>query len=419
MDAEYKVKDIGLAEQGKLKLEWAEHHMPVLMGIKETFEKTKPFEGLVVAACLHVTKETGVLAKTLKAGGAQVVLCASNPLSTQDDTAAALAKEGISVFAWRGQNTEEYYWCLNKVLDAKPHLTIDDGADLISTIHSKRPDLLKTIYGGQEETATGVVRLRAMANDGALKYPVIAVNDTPTKRLFDNVYGTGQSTLDGILRATNVMLAGKTFVACGYGHCSSGIANKARGMGANVIVTEVDPVKALKAAMDGFRVMTIKEASKLGDIFVSATGDKNVMVKEDFQLMKDGAVLANSGHFNVEISIPDLESLSKGKRVIRNNVEEYQLKDGRRIYLLAEGKLVNLVAAEGHPSEVMDLSFADQALVCEWIAKNYKNLEAKVHEVPPEIDENVARLKLESMGIIIDKLTPEQVKYLKSWEEGT
>jgi len=416
---DYKVKDIALADQGKLKIEWAEHHMPVLMGIKKTFEKSKPFKGLVVAACLHVTKETAVLAKTLKAGGATVALCASNPLSTQDDVAAALAKEGIGVFAWRGQNKEEYYDCLNKTLDAKPNITIDDGADLISTIHSKRPDLMKNILGGQEETATGVVRLRAMDNAGALKYPVVAVNDTPTKRMFDNVYGTGQSTIDGILRATSVMITGKTFVVCGYGHCGSGISERARGMGANVVVTEVDPTKALRAIMNGFRVMPIKDAAKIGDIFVTVTGDKNVITKESMQVMKDGAVLSNSGHFNVEVSIPDLESLSKGKRTIRNNVEEYAMKDGRILYLLAEGKLVNLVAAEGHPSEVMDMSFADQALVCEWIAKNHKGLKAKVHEVPTDIDEQVARLKLESIGVKIDKLTPEQIAYLKSWEEGT
>jgi adenosylhomocysteinase len=415
---DYKVKDISLSEQGLLKIEWAEKHMPVLMRIRKEFEKTKPFKGLTIGACLHVTKETAVLAKTLKAGGATVALCGSNPLSTQDDVAAALAKEGINLFAWRGQSSEEYYWCINKVLDFRPNITLDDGADLISTIHSKRQELLKDVFGGQEETTTGVIRLKAMARDNALKYPVIAVNDTPTKRMFDNVYGTGQSTIDGILRSTNLMLAGKNFVVCGYGYCGRGVAERARGMGAHVIVTEVDAVKALKAVMDGFKVMPLKEAAKIGDVFVTVTGNKNVIRKEHIQLMKDGAVLANAGHFNVEISIPDLESLSKGKKRLKENVEEYALKNGKRIYLLAEGRLVNLAAAEGHPSEVMDLSFANQALCCEYIVKNYK-MEIKVHDVPKEIDERVAKLKLITMGIEIDELTAEQEKYLKSWEEGT
>jgi adenosylhomocysteinase len=416
---DYKVKDMSLSEQGLLKIEWAERHMPVLMRIRKEFEKTKPFKGLTIGACLHVTKETAVLAKTLKAGGATVALCASNPLSTQDDVAAALVKEGINVFAWRGQSSEEYYWCINKVLDFRPNITLDDGADLISTIHSKRQELLKDVFGGQEETTTGVIRLKAMARDNALRYPVIAVNDTPTKRMFDNVYGTGQSTIDGIIRSTNLMLAGKNFVVCGYGYCGRGVAERARGMGAHVIVTEVDAVKALKAVMDGFKVMPLKEAAKIGDVFVTVTGNKNVIRKEHIQLMKDGAVLANAGHFNVEISIPDLESLSKGKKRLKENVEEYTLKNGKRIYLLAEGRLVNLAAAEGHPSEVMDLSFADQALCCEYIVKNYKKMEIKVHDVPKEIDERVARLKLITMGIEIDELTAEQEKYLKSWEEGT
>ncbi len=416
---EYKVKDPSLANQGKLKIEWAEFHMPVLMKIREDFKKKKPLKGIVIAATLHVTKETAVLVKTLKIGGATLALCGSNPLSTQDDVAAALAEEGIHVFAWRGLSNKEYYWCVNKVLDFKPNITLDDGADLISTIHSKRQDLLKNVYAGQEETTTGVIRLRAMAADGALKYPIIAVNDTPTKRMFDNVYGTGQSTIDGILRATNTMITGKNFVVCGYGYCSSGIAERARGMGANVIITEVDPIKALRAVMNGFRVMSMKEAAKVGDIFVSATGDKNVIRKEHMKLMKDGAILANSGHFNVEISIPDLETLSKSKRKIRENVEEYTLRNGKKLYLLAEGRLVNLAAAEGHPSEVMDMSFANQALCCEWIVKNHKKLEVKVYDVPKEIDERVARLKLKSMGIEIDKLTPEQENYLNSWKEGT
>jgi adenosylhomocysteinase len=414
-----KVKDQALAEQGKLKIDWAEAHMPVLMKIREEFERTKPFNGLIIGACLHVTKETAVLVKTLKAGGAIVALCGSNPLSTQDDVAAALVEEGINVFAWRGLNNEEYYWCVDQVLGLKPNITLDDGADLISTVHSKKQELLENVYGGQEETTTGVIRLRAMDKDGALKYPIIAVNDTPTKRMFDNVYGTGQSTIDGILRATSMMITGKNFVVCGYGYCSGGIAKRAKGMGANVIVTEVDPTKALQAVMDGFRVMPLEEAAKIGDIFVTATGNKNVMRKEHFEKMKDGVVLANSGHFNVEICISDLEALSKTKRKIRENVEEYTLKNGRKIYLLAEGRLVNLAAAEGHPSEVMDMSFSNQALCCEFIVKNHKNLEAKVHDVPKEIDGKVARLKLESMEIRIDNLTSEQVKYLSSWEEGT
>lgn len=415
----YKVKDISLAHQGKLKIEWAEQHMPVLLDVRKNFKKNKPFKGLIVAGCLHVTKETAVLARALKAGGATVVLCGSNPLSTQDDVAAALAKEGINIFAWREQNNKEYYWCLNKVLDFKPNITIDDGADLIFTIHKKRRSLLKDVLAGQEETTTGVIRLRAMADDGALEYPVVAINEALTKRMFDNVYGTGQSTIDGILRATNVMIAGKTFVVCGYGYCSYGIAQRAQGMGANVIITEVDPFKALKAAMDGFRVMTLKKAAKQGDIFVTATGDKHVLRKEHMRLLKDGAIIANTGHFNVEIAIPDLEALSKSKRTIKNDVEEYTLKDDRKIYLLAEGRLVNLSAAEGHPSSVMDMSFADQSLVCEWIVKNHAKLETKVYDVPKEIDEKVAKLKLKSMGIEIDKLTPQQAKYLKSWKEGT
>jgi len=416
---EYKVKDMSLSEQGLLKIEWAEKHMPVLMSIRKEFEKIKPFKGLTIAACLHVTKETAVLVKTLKSGGATVTLCGSNPLSTQDDVAAALVKEGVNVFAWKGQNNEEYYWCVNKVLDFKPNVTLDDGADLISMIHNKRQDLLKNVLGGQEETTTGVIRLRAMAKDNALKYPVIAVNDTPTKRMFDNVYGTGQSTIDGILRSTNLMLAGKNFVVCSYGYCGSGIAERARGMGANVIVVEVEPIKALKAVMDGYKVMSLKEAARIGDVFVTSTGNKNVIRKEHIELMKDGAVLANSGHFNVEICIPDIEILSKGKRRIRDNVEEYMLNNGKKIYLLAEGRLVNLAAAEGHPSEVMDMSFANQALCCEYIVKNHKKMEIKVHDVPKEIDDKVARLKLVSMGVEIDELTAEQEKYLKSWEEGT
>lgn len=417
--ANYKVKDISLAEKGKLQIEWAEHNMPVLMGIRKEFEKTKPLNGLVIACALHNTKETAVLVKTLKAGGAEVALCAANPLSTQDDVAAALVKEGINIFSWAGETNDEYYWCINQVLDFKPNITIDDGADLVTTIHNQRKELIKGVKCGQEETTTGVIRLKAMSKNGKLLYPMIAVNDTPTKRMFDNVYGTGLSTIDGILRATTVMITGKTFVVCGYGQCGKGLSKRAEGMGSNVVVVEVNPVKALQAVMDGYRVMPILEAAKIGDIFVTVTGDKNVIRKEHFEVMKDGAILANSGHFNVEISIPDLESLAKSKREVRKNVEEYSLKNGKKLYLLAQGRIVNLVAAEGHPSSVMDTSFANQALCSEWIAKNYKNLKPEVYDVPKEIDEKIARLKLASMNINIDKLTPEQEKYLTSWEEGT
>jgi len=416
---DFKVKNYSLAREGRLKIEWAERHMPVLLAIRKRFKKKKPFKGLTIAACLHVTKETAVLVKTLRTGGATVALCASNPLSTQDDVAAALADEKISVFAWKDQTQKEYYWCLNQVLDFEPNITLDDGADLISTIHSQRQILLRNIYAGQEETTTGVIRLRAMAADGALKYPVIAVNDTPTKRMFDNVYGTGQSTIDGLLRATNVMIAGRDFVVCGYGYCGSGVARRARGMGARVLVVEVDPLRALKAAMDGFEVLPLKEAAKKGDIFITATGNKRVIRKEHIEVMKDGAILANSGHFNVEISLPDLKSLAKRKRKIRSDVDEYTLKNNKKIYLLAEGRLVNLAAAEGHPSSVMDLSFADQALTCAWITQNYKKLAPQVYEVPREIDEAVAAMKLRAMDIKIDRLTAEQKKYLESWKEGT
>lgn len=416
---EHKVKDMALAKKGKLQIDWAESRMPVLMKVREEFKKNQPFKGLTICAALHVTKETAVLVKTLKAGGATVALAAANPLSSQDDVAAALVEEGIHVFAWADQNNEEYYWCINKVLDFKPSITLDDGGDLVTTIHTKRKDLLKTLYGSQEETTTGVIRLRAMEKDGTLKVPVIAINDTPTKRMFDNVYGTGQSTIDGILRATNVMLAGKTFVVCGYGYCGGGVARRARGMDANVIVTEVDPIKALQAAMDGYRVMPLKEAAKIGDIFLTITGDKDVIRKEHMELMKDGAIIANTGHFNVEISIPDLESLAKSKREIRKNVEEYSLKNGKKIYLLGRGRIINLVAAEGHPSDVMDMSFADQALCAEYLAKNHKKLKPKVYSVPKEIDDKVAKLKLESMEMNIDSLTKEQKKYLTDWKEGT
>jgi len=415
---QFQVKDKSLAPQGKLQIEWAAAHMPVLCQIKSRFAKEKPLKGLTLGACLHVTKETAVLAETLVAGGAKLALCGSNPLSTQDDVAAALAEEGIHVFAWRGQNTQEYYSCIEKVLKFKPQITLDDGADVVGTIHSKHPELIKSVKGGTEETTTGVVRLRAMEKDGSLKYPIIAVNDAYTKYLFDNRYGTGQSTIDGILRATSVLLAGKNFVVCGYGWCSRGIAMRASGLGANVIVTEVVPTKALEAAMNGLRVMPLSEAAPMGDIFVTATGDISVIRKEHMQSMKDGAIMANSGHFNVEINISDLESLTKSKRTIRPNMEEYTLKDDRKLYLLAEGRLVNLAAAEGHPSEVMDMSFANQALCSESIAKKPK-MQPKVYNVSKEIDEGVAELKLKSMGISIDKLTPEQQKYLSTWEMGT
>ncbi len=417
--SEYKVKDTGLSKEGKLKLDWAEAHMPVLMKIRKDLEKRKPFKNLIIGACLHVTKETGVLVRTLKAGGAEIFLCASNPLSTQDDVAAALVDDGIHVFAWKGMKTREYYWAIEQVLNGKPQLLLDDGADLISTVHLKRKELIPQIIAGQEETTTGVIRFRAMEKDGALKFPVIAVNDTPTKRMFDNVYGTGQSTIDGILRSTNIMIAGKNFVVCGYGYCGKGVARRAHGMGANIIVVEADPVKALQAVMDGFRVMPIKEAAKIGDIFVTVTGDINVIRKEHIERMKDGAILANSGHFNVEIDIKGLKELSIKSRKIRNNVEEFILKTGKRVYLLSEGRLVNLAAAEGHPSEVMDMSFSNHALVAEWVLKNHKKLEPKVYDVPDEIDKKIAKLKLETLDISIDELTDEQKEYLSSWEKGT
>jgi adenosylhomocysteinase len=415
---EFQVKDKSLAPQGHLQIEWASKHMPVLNLIKDRFEKEKPLKGLILGACLHVTKETAVLVQALTAGGAKIALCGSNPLSTQDDVAAALADSGIHVFAQRGQNTEEYYKCIDKVLDYRPSITLDDGADLVGTLHSKRQAQIKDVKGGTEETTTGVIRLRAMERDGSLKYPIVAVNDAYTKYLFDNRYGTGQSTIDGILRATNTLLAGKNFVVCGYGWCSRGIAMRAQGLGANVIVTEVQPTRALEAVMNGLRVMPMAEAAAIGDLFVTATGDISVIRKEHMQKMKDGAIMANSGHFNVEINIKDLESLSTAKRTMRPNLEEYTLKDGRKLYLLAEGRLVNLAAAEGHPSEVMDMSFANQALSSEYIAKSAK-LHPKVYAVPKEIDEAVAELKLKTMGVQIDELTAEQKKYLSTWEMGT
>jgi len=418
MEEEFQVKDKSLAPQGYLQIEWASGHMPVLNLIKSRFEKERPLKGLTLGACLHVTKETAVLVQALTAGGAKVALCGSNPLSTQDDVAAALADSGVNVFAWRGQNTEEYYKCINNALDYKPSITLDDGADLVGTLHSKRQAELENVKGGTEETTTGVIRLRAMEKNGSLKYPIVAVNDAYTKYLFDNRYGTGQSTMDGILRATNTLIAGKTFVVCGYGWCSRGIAMRAQGLGANVIITEVQPTRALEAVMNGLRVMPIGQAAALGDIFVTATGDISVIRKEHMQKMKDGAIMANSGHFNVEVSIKDLESLSVSKRTMRPNLEEYTLRDGRKLYLLAEGRLVNLAAAEGHPPEVMDMSFANQALCAEYIAKTPK-LAVKVYTVPKEIDEKVAELKLKSMGVGIDELTAEQKKYLSTWEMGT
>ena len=414
----FKVKDESLAQKGFLQIEWASKHMPVLNQIKKRFSREKPLKGVTLGACLHVTKETAVLVDALMAGGASVALCGSNPLSTQDEVAAALAQLGVHVFAWRGQTTEEYYWCIERVIDHNPLITLDDGADLVSTIHSKRTDALPNVKGGTEETTTGVLRLRAMERSGALKYAIIAVNDAYTKYLFDNRYGTGQSTIDGILRATNILLAGKKLVVCGYGWCGRGIALRARGMGANVIVTEVNPLRALEAVMDGFHVMPLSEAAEIGEIFVTATGDINVIRKEHIGKMRDGAILANSGHFNVEISLKDLEELASSKRVIRQNLEEYKLKDGKRLYLLAEGRLVNLAAAEGHPSEVMDMSFANQALSVEHLAKA-ERLPPKVYPVPKEIDETVARLKLKAMGIVIDELTDEQKRYLATWEMGT
>lgn len=416
--ASFKVKKASLAPQGSLLIEWASMHMPVLNQVKQRFQREKPLVDIVIGACLHVTKETGVLIETLVAGGADIALCGSNPLSTQDEVAAALAEKGINVYAWRGETTKEYYWCVNQAIDRTPQITLDDGADLVNMVHVKRKEALKNIKGGTEETTTGVMRLRAMEKTGALRYPIIAVNDAYTKYLFDNRYGTGQSTIDGILRATNILLAGKDFVVCGYGWCGRGLAFRARGMGANVIITEVNPTRALEAVMDGFRVTAMDEASKMGDIFVTATGNLNVIRKEHMLKMKNSAILANSGHFNVEINISDMESISSSKRTIRPNLEEYALQNGRRLYLLAEGRLVNLAAAEGHPSEVMDMSFANQALSVEYLVKKGK-MEPKVYTVPKEIDELVASLKLKAMNVKIDELTEEQKEYTTGWEAGT
>jgi len=436
--ADYKVKDLGLADEGRLKVYWSRKHMPVLALIRKRFKAEAPLKGLRIGACLHVTKETAVLVETLMAGGAEVCLAPCNPLSTQDDVAAYLAETGVNVYAWRGMTREDYYWAIGKVAAARPHITMDDGGDLVSLLHAvyygddtfaariaREKVGLDTaafatgILGGTEETTTGVMRLRAMAREGRLLYPVIAVNDSKTKFMFDNRYGTGQSALDGIMRATNILIAGKKVVVAGYGWVGRGIASRARGLGAHVIVTEVDPIKALEAVYDGFEVMPMMEAARIGDIFITATGDKAVIRKEHFQAMKDGAILANAGHFNVEVSIDDLKELAVEVRKIREHVDEYILRDGRSLYLLGEGRLVNLVAAEGHPSEVMDMSFSNQALAVEYIKNNAGKLERAVYTLPGEIDVEIARLKLKSLGIRIDELTEEQRRYLSSWREGT
>jgi len=415
----YRVRDPGLAREGRKLVDWAEAHMPVLMSIRKSFIENKPLKGLKIAAVLHVTKETGALVKTLAYGGAEVWLAGSNPLSTQDEVAAYLAEEGINVFAWRGESSNEYYWCIEQVAKSEPNIILDDGADLHAYLHGKLPEIAERLWGGTEETTTGVIRLRALEKEKRLKYPVIAVNDSLTKYLFDNRYGTGQSTIDGILRATNVLIAGKKFVVAGYGWVGRGIALRAKGMGAHVIITEVNPVRALEAVMDGFEVLPMDEAAKVGDIFVTATGDINVIRGRHFQLMKEGAILANSGHFNVEINVEDLEKLSLSKEEIRKGVMKYTLNTGRSLYLIGEGRLVNLVAAEGHPSEVMDMSFSNQALAVKYIKENRGTMLKKVYTLPKEIDEEIALRKLHSMGYRIDRLSEEQAKYLSSWEVGT
>ncbi|MFH1453978.1 MAG: adenosylhomocysteinase [Armatimonadota bacterium] len=416
---QYDVKDMGLAPEGKLRIEWAEEQMPVLRLIRNEFKKTKPLKNIKIAACLHVTTETANLMRTLKAGGAQVALCASNPLSTQDDVAAALVKyEGMQVYAIKGVDSKKYYEHINSSLDIKPNITMDDGADLVTVLHTKRKDLLKNIIGGTEETTTGVIRLKSMANDGKLMYPIIAVNDAKTKHFFDNRYGTGQSTIDGILRATNVLLAGKNFVIAGYGWCGRGLAMRASGMGAKVIITEVDPLKALEAVMDGYRVMDMKQAASIGDIFVTVTGNLSVIRKEHFKVMKDGAIVANSGHFNVELDLENLAKASGKRRKVKEFVEEFTL-DNKRVYVLGEGRLINLASAEGHPAQVMDMSFANQSLSAEFLVNSAKQLEKRVYTVPEAIDNEIAKLKLHSMGVSLEKLTPEQKKYLESWQMGT
>lgn len=420
MSERYEIRDAGLAEGGRRKIEWAEQEMPVLRQIRERFGRERPLKGVRVAACLHVTSETANLMRTLQAGGAELVLCASNPLSTQDDVAASLVSHfETPVFAIKGEDNPTYYRHIHAALDTRPQITMDDGADLVGVLHKERRDLLAGVRGGTEETTTGVIRLRAMAADGALAYPVIAVNDAKTKHFFDNRYGTGQSTIDGIVRATNLLLAGKTFVVAGYGWCGRGLASRARGMGANVIVTEVDPLPALEAVMDGYRVMPMAEAAPIGDLFCTVTGDLNVIDRAHMLAMKDGAIVANSGHFNVEINIPALESLAVDTLQVRPFVTQYTLQDGRKINLLGEGRLINLAAAEGHPASVMDMSFANQALSLEYMLKHAERLDRRVHTVPEEVDRAIARLKLEAMGVAIDVLTDEQLKYLSSWEEGT
>jgi adenosylhomocysteinase len=416
----HDIKDIGLAPHGKDRIEWADDRMPVLRSIRDRFQKEKPLSGVRIAACLHVTTETANLMRTLQAGGAQASLCASNPLSTQDDVAASLVADyQISVFAIHGEDNETYYKHINQSLDLKPQITMDDGADLVSTLHSSRDDALKNVFGGTEETTTGVIRLRSMQKEGVLKFPIVAVNDAVTKHFFDNRYGTGQSTIDGILRATNVLLCGSVFVVAGYGWCGRGLATRARGMGANVVIVEVDPVKALEAVMDGFRVMPIMEAAAIGDVFVTLTGNISVIRREHFEVMKEGAVVANSGHFNVEIEIEELEKIAVKKKRVRKDVDQYTLKSGKRINVLGEGRLINLAAAEGHPAAVMDMSFANQALAAEYMVKQHGSLKIEVMPVPERIDREIARLKLASMNYKIDTLTDQQARYLASWEHGT
>lgn len=414
-----KIKDHSLAAQGRRKIEWAESRMPVLMKLREMHSKKKTLKGMRVSGCLHVTKETAVLVETLKACGAQVAWSGCNPLSTQDDIAAALDANGVEVYAWRGLSPKEYYWCIDQTLRIKPHITLDDGADLIFTIHGKRPEYLKGIVGGTEETATGVHRIRAMARQGKLRYPIVAVNDAETKSDFDNVFGTGQSAIDGIIRATNVLFAGKTVVVGGYGHVGRGIASRARGLGANVVITEINPVNALRARMEGYSIMSMDRAAELGDIFITATGVNKIITTRHFAKMKDGAIAANAGHFNVEVDVDAIAKMAKSHREIRNDNEEYTLKNGKKIYVLAEGRLVNLAAAEGHPSEVMDMSFANQLLSIIKLTKEGRLMKPGVYEIPREQDQEVARLKLQSMGIKIDRLSDEQIKYMNSWEEGT
>jgi len=414
------VRDLGLAEKGRERIEWAAGEMGVLALVRERFEKERPLEGIRIGACMHVTTETANLVDALKAGGAEVAVCASNPLSTQDDVAAAICDQsGIDVYAIKGEDNETYYRHINAVLDHRPHVTMDDGADLVSLLHRERQDQLQDVIGGTEETTTGIIRLRAMANDGALMYPIVSVNDADTKHLFDNRFGTGQSTIDAIMRATNLLLAGRTVVVCGYGMCGRGVASRARGMGAKVVVTEVDPIRALEAAMEGYGVMPLRDAARIGDIFVTVTGDRDVIGREHMEVMQDGAVMANAGHFDVEIDKAALESLASSKRRLREFVHEYRLADGRRLHLLAEGRLVNLAAAEGHPAAVMDMSFANQALSVEWVVKKRGSLSPGVYPVPAEIDVEVATLKLRAMRIEIDQLTAEQQEYLRSWEQGT